>query len=41
MIDKKKRLFKSIFHFFKLLKKKKLNSSEKEYFILNKIIKKK
>ena len=40
MIDKKKELFKSVFYFFNLLKKKKLTSSEKEYFILNKIIKK-
>jgi len=39
MIDKKE-LFKSVFYFFNLLKKKKLNSSEKEYFILNKIVKK-
>tara|TARA_B100000787_G_scaffold143281_1_gene112829 strand:+ start:176 stop:898 length:723 start_codon:yes stop_codon:yes gene_type:complete len=39
MIDKKN-LFKSVFYFFNLLKKKKLNSSEKEFFILNKIIKK-
>jgi len=40
MLDKKKELFKSVFYFFNLLKKKKLTSSEKEYFILNKIVKK-
>ncbi len=39
-MKKNKELFKSVFYFFNLLKKKKLISSEKEYFILNKFIKK-
>ncbi len=39
-IIKKKELFKSIFFFSNLLKKNKLVSSEKEFFLLKKIVKK-